>query len=870
MPEQSSFTGVSRRRTTSWSVAAGDRVAKSLISVGGIGTIIAVLLVFAYLVSMVVPLFLPGTVTSTQSFPGALDHSSSSVRLGVDEFGLIGWALYPDGRVRAFRMDNGKTLEELSPEQSGLSGMTAASFGVDGQQGSFGFRDGKIRLGQIGFSTNFLEPGDKDLPDAVRNMQAGAAMELDHGMVTRTPAGQFRLQRLKVELEDPLETGAKQAIRLVDRGGPPTGTLFGYCTADGKLRIAAAPIQGGVNLTGESSSKLEPIELPLPSSVQGAPKFLALSGLADYLYAAWENGRLLRYEIRDPEKPRLVEEVNLIARPGATLTALCPLVGGYTLVAGDSLGEVRTWFPVSAADGRDTVGADGRKLVNAQTFAGSAAVSSIASSSSAREVAVGYGDGRVRLLFITSQKTVLDERAADEKPIDAVAIAPKGDRILAATAGGVTAWTFDQGHPDATLSALFLPVWYEGEPQPRQVWQTSGGEGFEPKLGLTPLVFGTLKATFYSMLFGAPLALLAALYTSEFLHPNNRARIKPTIELMASLPSVVLGFLAGLVFAPVLGRVLPETLSALFTIPLALLMGAYIWQLLPRAVNIRLASLRFPAMMFLAIPLGLIAAVACGPWLERVMFGGDIKGWLNKQHGSGTPGWILLLLPIGGFVTAVFMARVVNPWIRGVSGAWSRERSALIELMKFLVGIAATLLLVSAVAWILTGFNFDPRNSLVGRYEQLNSLVVGLAMGFAIIPLIYTIADDALATVPAHLRSASLGAGATPWQTAVRIVIPTAMSGLFSAVMIGLGRAVGETMIVLMAAGSMPIMDINIFNGFQTLSAGIATQMPDAVPGTTHYRILFLAALTLFLITFVINTVAESVRQRFRRRAYEL
>ena len=99
-------------------------------------------------------------------------------------------------------------------------------------------------------------------------------------------------------------------------------------------------------------------------------------------------------------------------------------------------------------------------------------------------------------------------------------MSPKGDRILAATAGGVTTWTFDQGHPDATLAALFLPVWYEGEPQPRQVWQTSGGEGFEPKLGLTPLVFGTLKATCYSMLFGAPLALLAALYTSEFLHPK--------------------------------------------------------------------------------------------------------------------------------------------------------------------------------------------------------------------------------------------------------------------------------------------------------------------------------------------------------------
>ena len=143
-------------------------------------------------------------------------------------------------------------------------------------------------------------------------------------------------------------------------------------------------------------------------------------------------------------------------------------------------------------------------------------------------------------------------------------------------------------------------------------------------------------------------------------------------------------------------------------------------------------------------------------------------------------------------------------------------------------------------------------------------------MGFAIIPLIYTIADDALSSVPTHLRSASLGCGATEWQTTMRIVIPTAMSGLFSALMIGLGRAVGETMIVLMAAGNTPIIDWNIFNGFQTLSATIATEMPEAPVDSTHYRTLFLAALTLFAMTFIVNTAAEIIRLRFRRRAHEL
>ena len=159
---------------------------------------------------------------------------------------------------------------------------------------------------------------------------------------------------------------------------------------------------------------------------------------------------------------------------------------------------------------------------------------------------------------------------------------------------------------------------------------------------------------------------------------------------------------------------------------------------------------------------------------------------------------------------------------------------------------------------------------MLGTYEQRNALVVGFVMGFAIVPIIYTLAEDALSSVPAHLREASFGCGATPWQTAVRVIVPTATSGLFSACMIGLGRAVGETMIVLMATGNTAIMDWNVFNGFRTLSANIAVELPEAVVGSTHYRMLFLAALVLFALTFVINTLAEVVRQRFRKRAFQL
>jgi phosphate transport system permease protein len=216
------------------------------------------------------------------------------------------------------------------------------------------------------------------------------------------------------------------------------------------------------------------------------------------------------------------------------------------------------------------------------------------------------------------------------------------------------------------------------------------------------------------------------------------------------------------------------------------------------------------------------------------------------------------------------MESFINPFIRHYSKRLSASRESYLNLLKFVSGAAFACLLAWILALILAAIGMDPRNSFFGVYDQRNALVVGFMMGFAIIPIIYTLTEDALSSVPDHLRSASLGCGATVWQTTIKIVIPTAMSGIFSAVMVGLGRAVGETMIVLMAAGNVPVLDMNMFNGFRTLSANIAVELPEAVQGSAHYRALFLAALTLFIFTFLLNTFAESLRQRVRKRAYEL
>jgi len=314
---------------------------------------------------------------------------------------------------------------------------------------------------------------------------------------------------------------------------------------------------------------------------------------------------------------------------------------------------------------------------------------------------------------------------------------------------------------------------------------------------------------------------------------------------------------------------MPGVLAALFIVPAAFLLGAFLWQLIPHRTALLAAWVRLP--LFLAsLSAALLASFAVGPFIERWLFAGDILRWLDGQVGTGAGGWLLLMLPLSAAGVTTAVLAVINPTLRRVSGEWGRATFALVNLAKFIAAAALTALLAYGLSCGLSAAGFDPRGGIVDTYIPRNALVVGFVMGFAIIPIIYTIAEDALSTVPAHLRSASLGAGATVWQTAVRVVVPTAMSGLFSALMIGLGRAVGETMIVLMAAGNTPILEINIFNGFRTLAANIAVELPEAAQQSTHYRTLFLAALTLFLLTFVVNTVAEIVRLRFRRKAVSL
>src|SRR6185295_1542523 len=170
----------------------------------------------------------------------------------------------------------------------------------------------------------------------------------------------------------------------------------------------------------------------------------------------------------------------------------------------------------------------------------------------------------------------------------AIAYAPKADGALVAGTTAAAALAISAPHPEVSLRALFGRVWYEGYEGPAYSWQSSSGtEDFEPKLSLTPLLFGTLKGTVYSMLLAVPLGVLSAMYASQFLHPSLKRVVKPVVEIMASLPSVVLGFLAGLWLAPLLERVLPALLLMMLVLPPTIVLAGVLWERVMRRFGAR-------------------------------------------------------------------------------------------------------------------------------------------------------------------------------------------------------------------------------------------------------------------------------------------
>ena len=497
------------------------------------------------------------------------------------------------------------------------------------------------------------------------------------------------------------------------------------------------------------------------------------------LFLASKSGELAWWKLRGNEL-----QPSHWTAPERPISAMSLLIGDRSLVVGRADGALEIWFPVRESEDDVAV----LTLIR-QFDAFDHGLVAITPSMRNKGFFAATEAGELGLFHSTSERTLWLGKT--DRAAKTLLFSPKANGLYLSDGTELSMFDIDNPHPEVSIKALFGKVWYESYPEPTYVWQSSGGsDDFEPKLSMVPLMIGTLKGTIYSLFLAIPLGVFGAMFTSQFLHPSLKRFIKPAVEVMAALPSVVLGFLAGLWLAPRVEQFLPAIASSIIVVPLSVLISGLLWKRLPSGFRGRFRPGSEIVVYLVVIAASLLFTFGSNDGFERLFFGGNTQQWLLDWTG----------LP----------------------------------------------------------------------YDQRNALVVGLAMGFAVIPIIFSIAEDAFSNVPNNLISGSLALGANRWQTVTRVVLPTASPGIFSAIMIGFGRAVGETMIVLMATGNTPVLDWNAFNGFRTLSANIAVEIPEAPQGGTLYRALFLAAVMLFAFTFIINTIAEIVRQRLRRRYAEL
>ena len=721
-----------------------DKIAKHLIAVGGISVIVFILLIFFYLAYVVIPLFAKPEANRVAQYPSP-GGCAATAMVALEEQAEIGTRYCSDGQVVFFRTDNGAAIKTANPTPTPASSFALAD--PAGSRIAWGLTDGRVVIASVSYAVTF--------PNNQRTIEATLTY----------PFG-----------DKPLAVDSQPLVKLALRDNEQEATVVAY-TQDRRLVVTHLEKKQSF-LDDEATIEQKTFDIP---PVAHAVDFLLLDKNQSHLFAIASSGEMSHFDVSHKDHVRLIELINVSRATSTSITAVRFLAGDLSLLVGDSAGTTSQWTLVRQED-------NVARLTKIRSFsANKGSVTAVAPEHARKGFAAVDQKGNLALYHSTAERTLL-VTSVSQQAIDQVAIAPRANAILLEdVAGNMQFWRIKNEHPEVSWSALWGKVWYENYSGPEYLWQSSAAnEDFEPKFSLIPVTFGTIKAAFYAMLLAVPMSLMAALYTAQFMAPRMRTWVKPSIEVMEALPTVILGFLAGLWLAPFVERNMPGIFTLLIAMPIMMLLAAYAWSRAPRWFRHRVpdgweAALLLPVVCFV-----IWVSIAISPTVEALFFGGDMRKWLTND-----------------------------------------------------MGVA---------------------------FDQRNAVVVGLAMGFAVIPTIYSIAEDAVFAVPRHLINGSLALGATAWQTMIRVVLLTASPGIFSAIMIGVGRAVGETMIVLMATGNTAVMNFSAFLGLRTLSANIAVELPESALNSTHFRVLFLAGLVLFLFTFAVNTVAEIVRQRLRRK----
>jgi phosphate transport system permease protein len=749
-----------------------DSIAKFFVTCGGYFVILSILAIVVVIVAEVVPLFAPVTLSPQSSYPSGLSLAAEKGLNAVvlDEYREI--ATVVDGgrsEVRSYRIASAR-VSNLAAEELKSEALSTKVIPLAEGEKITSLSQSKSGAFLLGTSQGALLP---------LTVEYSVRFEGDERKISPIVSFDERIEILDRELEretveeELLSEEVDPTLSIVKLAHTPSRNVIVAHLASGRTILRTESRRRSLMGPGKVSVSLADLEIPsLGSSISE----LNLSSSGELLIGGSEGGVLFAADIRGGESGEFFTIEN--EKP---IRATALLLGDQTLTVGDTGGGVYT-YGIRRDMSNKRVALSRRHTYDSHT----SPVVKISVSSRNKTFTSLAENGDIAVHYGTSGQTLTDVSLGSDL-VD-IALSRKSDGVITLSREGEFGLlTLNNPHPEATFKTLFLPVEYEGLDESELIWQSTGGsDEFEPKLSITPLLFGTLKGTAYALLFSVPIAVLAALYTSQFMPIRVKRVVKPTVELMAALPSVVIGFIGGLWLAPRLDGFL----LAVFIFPISLIVSSLIamkvWKRF--SPNTRMANWAGGPIVFLLLStfFGLAAAVYFGSAFEEMYFGGDIQSALRSSFGI--------------------------------------------------------------------------------VYDQRNSIVVGIAMGFAVVPIIFTISEDCLSSVPRGLIAASLALGANRWQTALKVVLPSASPGIFSAVMIGFGRAIGETMIVLMATGNTPLIDISAFNGFRAMSANIAVELPEAPHGGTLYRILFLTAFLLFIFTFMVNTFSEFVRMRLRKK----
>jgi phosphate transport system permease protein len=729
-----------------------NTLAQWLITLGGISVLFTLVLIFLYLLYVIKPIFESAKIEPVGQFE--ISTTAPTIATGVDELKEIAFQINQDGVIDFYQLVKSPAYEkgDLVLSEKLLSGeaklVDVIRSGVENKL--LLDNEGNVQLVAAKFFSNF-DSGTREIIPSIAYPLGEEFIEVDEN---------------------------KDVLSKLSFGMDEEKAVFVAFTQDNRLIKTSLIAEDDFTYDSAHEAIYQEIDFPAGH----VNEILVTPDMA--LAFVRSDDQIFVYDLTEEDtvelKATIIPSLEQSSTKPHHVTSMALLSGSSSILIGNSAGKVTQWFEVATDNGRQF------KNIRSFDVSETEAVTKIYTEQFRKSFYTLTPSGEMGVFYTTSEADLWRGQLTTGKT-SAFSISPRADGLVIVEGDQIKIFSVENEHPEVTWSALWEEVWYEGYPEPKFIWQsTSGSDDFEGKFSLVPISFGTMKAAMYAMMFAVPIALSAAIYTAYFMTPGMRRKVKPTIELMEALPTVILGFLAGLWLAPIIENYLPAIAMLLVMLPLSVFLTAFAWHQLPKDMKNRIPETWAPIIL---VPVLLVAggsAFLLSPFFETLFFGGDVRQYIT--------------------------------------------------------------------------------NDLDIDFDQRNSLVVGLAMGFAVIPTIFSMAEDAIFSVPKHLTSGSLALGATQWQTLAKVVLLTASPGIFSAVMMGLGRAVGETMIVLMATGNTAILDWSIFQGMRTLAANIAVEMPESEVGSSHYRILFLAAFVLFIFTFIFNTFAELIRQRLREK----